>query len=140
MKKVLAIAIVAFMASCGTQNQEAETVQKEYNLSEMTAPTTLTARIEGMTCAVGCAQAIQKELAGMPGVVVSNVNFGEGIGTFSYEAADVKAEEIIAAIEAVNDGAYKVSKNHVEAGIKKTEEESDVEALHSEKKVDEASV
>lgn len=145
MKKYLAIAMMALAVSCGNHSHEEETVQKEYNLAEMTAPATLTAEIEGMTCAMGCAKAIEKAMLEIPGVVLSKVDFEAGIGTFSYEGADVKSEDLIAAIEGVNNGAYSVSSNEVIDGIpsenvEEAEPESDVEALHSEKKVDEASV
>lgn len=137
--------MMAFAVSCGNHSHEEATVKKEYNLAEMTAPATLTAEIEGMTCAMGCAKAIEKAMTAIPGVVLSNVDFEAGIGTFSYEGADVKTEDLIAAIEAVNNGAYTVSSKKVEEGIptdkeEEAEPESDVEALHSEKKVDEASV
>ena len=141
----MAIAFVALMAACGNHSHEAETVQKEYNLAEMTSPQTLTAQIDGMTCAMGCAKAIEKAMLEIPGVVLSKVDFEAGVGTFSYEGADVRSEDLIAAIEGVNNGAYKVSSNEVVDGIptnevEETEPEGDVEALHSDEKVDEASV
>jgi Cu+-exporting ATPase len=145
MKKYLAIAMMAFAVSCGNHTHEEATVQKEYNLAKMTAPATLTTQIDGMTCAMGCAKAIEKAMLEVPGVVLSKVDFEAGIGTFSYESADVKTEDLIAAIQGVNNGAYTVSKNEVVHGIP-TEEveaeqpENDIEALHTVEKVDEASV
>jgi copper chaperone CopZ len=144
MKKYLAIAMMAFAVSCGNHSHEEETVQKEYNLAEMSAPATLTAQIEGMTCAMGCAKAIEKALLEVPGVVLSSVDFEAGVGTFSYEGSDLKTDDLVAAIEGVNNGAYTVLSKEVVDGIPTdkvdVEPESDIEALHSEKKIDEASV
>ncbi|MFT5055208.1 MAG: mercuric ion binding protein, partial [Oceanospirillaceae bacterium] len=104
-----------------------------------------TAQIDGMTCAMGCAKAIEKAMLEVPGVVLSSVDFEAGVGTFSYEGSDLKTADLVAAIEGVNNGAYTVSKKDVVDGIptdkvEEVEPESDIEALHSEKKVDEASV
>mgnify|MGYP002725825131 CR=1 FL=1 len=135
--------MLAFAVSCGDQGASDTTIKKEVNLAEIATPTTLTVRIEGMTCAMGCAKAIEKSLLGIEGVVAGSVDFEGQEGTFGFDASTVEAKDLIAAIEKVNDGAYSVTKHAVSEGIETGTEESsetDVEAFHSEKKKDEASV
>jgi len=64
--------------------------------------------IEGMVCAMGCAATIEKEIVGMAGVVVSDVDYEAGKAHFEFDESIVSEKEIIAKIESIADGQYKV--------------------------------
>lgn len=65
--------------------------------------------IEGMTCAVGCANTIQKKLAAMEGVHAAEVNFESKNAMVEYDPARVKPEDIVQTVTTVGDGeTYKV--------------------------------
>lgn len=73
-------------------------------------PETATFNIEGMTCAMGCAKTIEKELAGMDGVQKATVDFDKKTATVEYDATKQTPEKLFATVEAAADGkTYKVS-------------------------------
>lgn len=66
-------------------------------------------KIEGMTCAIGCAATIEKKLAGLDGVEDAKVDFEAKTATVSFDAAKQTPETIVKTVEGIADGAYKVS-------------------------------
>jgi len=101
-------AIGLSVAACSNQPQpEAATDNKDLVMEQ---PTTMTVSIEGMTCAMGCAAAIQKECGKLAGVAESKVDFDAKSGTFTYDAAKLTQADLIKCIEGVNGGgAYKAT-------------------------------
>lgn len=66
--------------------------------------------IEGMTCAIGCAKTIEKELAETNGVQSATVDFDKKEATVSFDSALQNPESITKIVEATADGeTYKVS-------------------------------
>ena len=65
--------------------------------------------IDGMTCAVGCAAVIEKKLAEMEGVQGAKVDFEKKTATVSFDADKQTPENLVEKVEAIADGAYKVS-------------------------------
>lgn len=66
--------------------------------------------VEGMSCAMGCANTIEKTLLKTEGVVSASVNFEEGTADIEFDPEVISKEEILTAIEAVNGGDhYKAS-------------------------------
>ncbi|HEX8562767.1 MAG TPA: heavy-metal-associated domain-containing protein [Flavobacterium sp.] len=66
--------------------------------------------IDGMTCEVGCAKTIQKELAGMEGVENAVIDFEKKTATVKYDASKQTPEKLVEVVEAAADGkTYKVS-------------------------------
>ena len=66
--------------------------------------------IEGMTCAIGCAKTIEKELSEMDGVQKASVDFDKKLATVSFDASKQTTETIVKVVEATADGkTYKVS-------------------------------
>ena len=62
--------------------------------------------IEGMTCEIGCAKTIEKELNALDGVQ----NFKKKSATISFDKTILKTENISKVVEATGDGkTYKVS-------------------------------
>jgi len=66
--------------------------------------------IEGMSCAVMCANKIEKQLAGMDGVKKASVDFEKKSATVEYDSAKQSPEKLAEAVEAIAGGdTYKVS-------------------------------
>ncbi|KVV13852.1 heavy-metal-associated domain-containing protein [Flavobacterium sp. TAB 87] len=66
--------------------------------------------IEGMTCAVGCARTIEKELVAMEGIQEATVDFDTKTATVSFDKNLQNPETLTKAVQASADGkTYKVS-------------------------------
>ena len=66
--------------------------------------------IEGMTCEIGCAKTIEKELNGLDGVQKATIDFEKKSATISFDKTILKTENISKVVEATGDGkTYKVS-------------------------------
>ena len=66
--------------------------------------------IEGMTCAVGCAKTIEKELSDMDGVQKATIDFDKKEATVSFDSSIQNAASLVKLVEATADGkTYKVS-------------------------------
>ena len=66
--------------------------------------------IDGMTCEIGCAKTIEKELNGLDGVQKATINFEKKSATISFDKTILKTENISKVVEATGDGkTYKVS-------------------------------
>lgn len=66
-------------------------------------------KIDGMTCAIGCAATIESKLAGLDGVQEAKVDFEKKTATVSFDAAKQTPEKLVETVEHIADGAYKVS-------------------------------
>lgn len=67
-------------------------------------------KIDGMTCAIGCAGTIQKKLSEMNGVQKATVDFDKKEATVEFDAAVLTPEKLTQAVETAGDGeTYKVS-------------------------------
>lgn len=67
-------------------------------------------KIDGMTCAMGCAKTIEKKLAAMDGIQKASVDFEKKTANVEYDAAKQTPETIRETVEAVAGGdSYKVS-------------------------------
>ena len=56
--------------------------------------------IGGMTCAA-CARTVERQLASSPGVEKASVNFATKIASVSYNPAQTRVEDLVAAVEDV---------------------------------------
>lgn len=84
--------------------------------------------VEGMVCAMGCAKTIQDELAAMNGVVACNVDFENGKAHIEYDKSQLNEKELIAVIEGLAEGKYKVSEwSGGDVAVEKKEAELEVE-------------
>jgi len=73
-------------------------------------PETASFSIEGMSCAIGCAKTIEKELSGMEGVQKASVDFETKKATVEFDATKLSPESFVKTVEAAADGkTYKVS-------------------------------
>ena len=97
-------------ASKPTTDDTKETAATEQKAPAVAAkPETASFKIEGMTCAIGCAKTIEKELAEMNGVQKATVDFDKKEAIVEFDAAVLTPEKLYATVEATGDGAtYKV--------------------------------
>jgi periplasmic mercuric ion binding protein len=73
-------------------------------------PETASFKIEGMTCAMGCAKTIEAKLAKMDGVQKATVDFDKKEATIEFDASVLTPEKLVEAVETTGDGAtYKVA-------------------------------
>lgn len=71
---------------------------------------TATFTVDGMTCAIGCAKTIEKELSETPGVQKATVDFDKKLATVSFDSSVQTPVTIKKIVEATADGkTYKVS-------------------------------
>ena len=67
-------------------------------------------KIEGMTCAVGCAKTIEKELTNLDGVEKATVDFDKKTATVVFDKTVQNQENLTKVVQATGDGkTYKVS-------------------------------
>ncbi|MFH6992308.1 heavy-metal-associated domain-containing protein [Flavobacterium sp. FlaQc-48] len=66
--------------------------------------------IEGMTCAMGCAKTIEKELSNLDGVEKATVDFDKKTATVVFDKTVQNQENLTKVVQATGDGkTYKVS-------------------------------
>ncbi|KIO53696.1 heavy-metal-associated domain-containing protein [Flavobacterium hibernum] len=66
--------------------------------------------IEGMTCAMGCAKTIEKELSNLDGVDKATVDFDKKTATVVFDKTVLNQENLTKTVQATGDGkTYKVS-------------------------------
>lgn len=94
-------------ASGATTESNAPKVKKEIAAANLQ---TANFSIEGMTCEIGCAKTIEKELNGLDGVQKATIDFEKKSATISFDKTVLKTENISKVVEATGDGkTYKVS-------------------------------
>ena len=107
MNRIFALMLVVSAASsCGSSSEQAEKASVEVSKENLSVADYA---IEGMVCAMGCAGTIQKDVADLTGVVASNVDYEAGKGHFEFDEAVISEKEIIAKIESIAEGQYKVN-------------------------------
>ncbi|MGL2962887.1 heavy-metal-associated domain-containing protein [Flavobacterium sp. RSB2_4_14] len=95
------------------KNLKETSAQEQKTNAVAVKPETASFKIEGMTCAMGCAKTIETKLSKMDGVQKAVVDFDKKEATVSFDASVLTSEKLIEAVETTGDGAtYKV------AGIK----------------------
>lgn len=120
IKSILLIAFACLtIISC---KQEAKPEVKTVGINDAALATTDLAvnyskaefKIDGMTCAVGCAATIQKNLAKMDGVKSAKVDFDNRIAMVEYNDDKINLNDLETTVHKTSD-VYKVSEiNNVE--------------------------
>ncbi len=113
MKKIFILAVATLaLISCKKEGEEnnattaATEVKKDKPVAEAKKATM---KIEGMTCAMGCAKTIENKLAGLDGVQKATVDFDKKEATIEYDAQVQTIETLSKTVEGVADGkTYKV--------------------------------
>jgi copper chaperone CopZ len=87
-----------------------ETATTEKAATVVVKPETASFKIDGMTCAIGCAKTIEEKLSKMDGVQKATVDFDKKEATVNFDASVLTPEKLVQAVESTGDGAtYKVS-------------------------------
>jgi len=109
IKNILMLAVVTVFAfSCKNEAKaEVKTVEHANDAVAQLDPNATYAKaeftIEGMTCAMGCAAAIEKKIAKMEGVKSSKVDFDKKIAMVEYDEAKVTPESLTKTVSSVAD-------------------------------------
>lgn len=117
------IIICLFSSSCGNKEEEkkeVEIVLTKNIIEGDTAQSIASLNIEGMTCEVGCAGFITSKLSQMTGVLSAEVVFDKNLAKVKFDDSKITENDIIAAIQKLNEGQYKVTKVEVEKTVKKS--------------------
>ena len=99
----------------GNKPKTAETETKTEKKVSVAAvkPETATFKIEGMTCAMGCAKTIETKLSNLEGVQKATVDFDKKEATVDFDATIQTPEKLTKTVQAAGDGeTYKVSDMH----------------------------
>ena len=110
MKKLVKIgfaslAIIFSVSSCSeTTAQSTETTQEVVKNSVMAMG------IEGMTCAMGCARAIEAELKDIDGVSSAVVDFESATASIEFNPGLVSEVGLLAIVNDYKEGSYKATK------------------------------
>ena len=102
----IVLSSVLFLVACSTSSTNETTEKTEISVENLVVADYA---IEGMICAVGCAKTIEEEVGALSGVAVSSVDYESGKAHFEYDKSKLSEKEIIAKIEGLADGIYKVS-------------------------------
>lgn len=87
-----------------------ETSPKEHKAIAAENVQTASFEIEGMTCAMGCAKTIEKELSNLEGVEKATVDFDKKTATVVFDKTVQNQENLTKVVQATGDGkTYKVS-------------------------------
>ena len=78
------------------------------------ADTKVEMTIDGMSCQVGCAAYIDKELEKVSGVVSADVSFENKLASITYDNSLISEHDIVSAINSLKDSAYSVASVDVE--------------------------
>ena len=115
-KSILTITLAGLLfVGCKVNTSESvseaeDSVPKEKKEIEATNLQTASFSIKGMTCAIGCAKTIEKELNGLDGVQNATIDFDKKSAIVSFDKSIIKPENITKVVEATGDGkTYKVS-------------------------------
>lgn len=124
------IALVALMSiliisvsSCSSSEEDVVIEKTEINTDKIVV---VDYAIDGMVCAMGCAKTIQDELSATNGVASCEVNYEEKTAHIEFDESQLTESEIIALIESLADGKYKVSKSE-EKVVEEPAEDVEVE-------------
>lgn len=108
MKKILTFAFICMlMIACKDEKKaevktvSAETIQTTKDPNATYAKAEFS--IEGMTCQVGCANTIQKNLTKKEGVAFAKVDFEKKLAMVEYDTKKLSLEDINAAVTEVSD-------------------------------------
>ncbi|MFV5691699.1 heavy-metal-associated domain-containing protein [Flavobacterium sp. LT1R49] len=119
-KSIAAIALAGLLFVSCKKNTE-KTAPTTTASTETTAPKvkkeiaaanlqTASFKVEGMTCAIGCAKTIESELSDLDGVQKATVDFDKKLATVTFDKTVQNPESLTKVVEETADGkTYKVS-------------------------------
>lgn len=91
-------------------NKEQTETPKEHKAIAAENAQTASFTIEGMTCAMGCAKTIEKELSNLDGVEKAAVDFDKKTATITFDKTIQNENSLTTVVQKTGDGkTYKVS-------------------------------
>lgn len=119
ISKILIAATIAGLLFVSCKKEEDKSLQvvnaekstpKEHKPIAAENLQTASFKIDGMTCAVGCAKTIEEELANLDGVDKATVDFDKKTATVSFDKTIQNPESLTKVVQETGDGkTYKVS-------------------------------
>lgn len=116
VKSLVIVGIAAVLFSCKDTASRPSTMDTATTTTENKSaaiakkPETASFKIDGMTCAIGCAKTIETKLSKMDGVQKASVDFDKKQATVEFDATVLTTEQLVQAVESTGDGGtYKVS-------------------------------
>jgi len=107
LRTFVAVACTGLLLTACKQTNATSTAGTEIAAVGKTETASFT--IEGMSCAVGCANTLQKKLAATEGVTKATVDFDKKLATVEYDSAVTSPEKLVAVVEKAAGGdTYKV--------------------------------
>lgn len=113
-RSLIMVAASALLFSCKQSSNEqndtnAENINTEVTSDEIAGTIQKASfQIEGMSCAIGCANVIEKKLANLAGVQLASVDFESKTAVVEFDDAKQNAESITKTVEEIANGAYTV--------------------------------
>ncbi|PBI93512.1 Mercuric transport protein periplasmic component precursor [Flavobacterium sp. ACN2] len=112
----VAIAGLVFVGCKKAEDKSLEVVNAEKSAPKEHKPIaaenlqTASFKIDGMTCAMGCAKTIEEELSNLDGVDKATVDFDKKTATVSFDKTIQNSESLTKVVQETGDGkTYKVS-------------------------------
>jgi Cu+-exporting ATPase len=104
------LASVLFIGCKETASKPTDVANSAKEIAVAKKPETAIIHIEGMTCAIGCAKAIEEKLSKMNGVQQAKVDFDKKEATINFDLDKLSSADLVKAIESTGDGeSYKTS-------------------------------
>lgn len=100
MKKLLAISALLLLTVGFTACNNAPKTAAAAEIQ------TVSMEIEGMTCEMGCKNAIEKKVAKMEGIQKIEIDFENAVAQVSYDANVTNPDEVIETIGSIGGGLY----------------------------------
>lgn len=108
IKTLFAVALAGLFFIACKQNDNQPTTEATARVAGKIETASFT--IEGMSCAIGCANTLQKKLAAAEGVQKASVDFEKKVASVDYDSAKTSPEKLVAIVEKAAGGdTYKVS-------------------------------
>ena len=98
------LAVVFSLASCSETTAQSKEVSQE-----VVGNAKMSMNIEGMTCAMGCARAIEVELNNIAGVESAKVDFESANATLTYNGSLTSESSIVDFVNNYRNGTFKAS-------------------------------
>ena len=112
MKSMFLLAVALAFIGCKNQaTAEVKSANAEVKqIAAVSKIETATFTVSGMSCAVMCANKIEKELAALKGVSKATVDFDKKLAIVQYDNVQISPETLVETVEAVAGGKlYKVT-------------------------------
>ena len=100
----VSLAVIFSVASCSET-----TAQSTESAQEVVKNSVMAMGIEGMSCAMGCARAIEAELKNIDGVSSAVVDFESATASIEFNSGLVSEAGLLAIVNDYKEGAYKAT-------------------------------